>query len=242
ETSAEKVLANGEDAVNRKAHKALTTLEDWTAAQVRCQARARRDNGEYPLTGTAGGAEGGQGLHGQRPGLPGRTYPRYRCSNKACGGGSSILARGSFPDGTPRGLEDFIRETFRANLAIPGWAAQFTPGDLHAVTTAVEQAQHELDVFASSGVRPSSRLYLPTVARLEGELDAAQAAYQEVVGQEADLKEVPSPDELDDPEQFQLALRLIDRIIIRRGRGTLAQRVRIRWRKPAQDGAGVLAA
>src|SRR5262249_21750100 len=106
ETSAEKVLANGEDAVNRKAHKALTTLEDWTAAEVRCQARARRDNGEYPLTGTAVCAECGQGLHGQRQAIHGRTYPRYRCSNKACGGGSSILARGSFPDGTPRGLED----------------------------------------------------------------------------------------------------------------------------------------
>jgi DNA invertase Pin-like site-specific DNA recombinase len=205
--------------VNGKAHPALTTLEDWTAAQS--TPRPRRANGSYPLTGIARCGTCGHGLHGQLQTVGERSYRRYRCSDRACKGGSSISADK---------LDAYVADALKALLADKVARKRMTPGGVADARTAVKAAEHELDAFAASGVKPSDRIYATTAAALQADLDAAQERYELAVSQAARVVDLPAASQLDDPAKLDHALRAtLDGVTVARGRGDIASRVRLDW-------------
>ena len=149
----------------------LTTLEDWTAAQT--APRGRRANGDYLLTGIAR-CVCGAGLTGQLQSFTNReqTYRRYRCSNPACRGGSSIDA-GQARSG--------VRDLLESGLADVEFRARFVPGDLAAAREALEAAESELDTFVSV-VPATSRAFATGYTLREQALEAAHGEYRTVAG------------------------------------------------------------
>lgn len=214
------------------AHAALTTPETWHAAQT--APRPRRSNGGYPLTGIAK-CVCGAGLQGQLQSFKDReqTYRRYRCSSKACRGGSSIGADA---------LEDYVRTALQGQARMPGWRLRFVPGDVDAARAEVESCETELDTFLQT-VRPSAPGYGRAYAVCQQRLDAAQAAFSEIASHAARTVRVPTAEELTDDDQFVrgLALARTD-IRVRRGRGDIDSRVDVRFWQALDDSAGVLAA
>jgi DNA invertase Pin-like site-specific DNA recombinase len=218
---------------NDNAHKPLTTLETWTAAQS--TPRGRRVNAEYPLTGVAVCNECGEPLHGQlqtvRKG--GRSYRRYRCSNRACGGGSSISADT---------LEGYVREW--AAAALTEWAIRewFDVADLEEARAALLDAKAERTAYVTKTAATDPDYEAGREAR-DRAIEERQTRFDALAEQAAHVEDLPAADQLDDSEALRAALRvLVDRITVRRGRGTAEDRVRIVRRHHDVDVAGASAA
>lgn len=231
--------AGKERLVKPSAHPKLTTLDDWTAAQS--APRPRRANGGYLLSGIAECGECGAGLHGQLQTVNGRSYPRYRCSNRACRGGSSISAQRL--DGYVRGA--LIAEARQIEASGPnGWRLRFVPGDVDAARAELETRESDLATFLQT-VRPSAPGYANAYAALESSLDVAKRAHADLATQAAHCEQIPAVDELHIDEQILRGLRLArTRIVVRRGRGSLDARVDVSfWNVNALDNrAGIAAA
>jgi hypothetical protein len=219
------VQENGKRArkVNPAAHAALTTLDDWTAAQV--APRERKRNGEYPLSGIARCATCGGSLVGQLQWTPSeRRYRRYRCASKGCGGGSSISADK---------LEEHVRDTLEAALADSRFRLRFVPGDLDQARETVELAKAEREAYL---IRTSalSDGFQAGAEKRDLDVQRAEAAYREVAGQAARSEVLPAAGELHKPGRFARALAvMVDRIEVRPGRGSVKDRVRIDWANPS---------
>lgn len=222
--------------VNPKAHPALTTLEDWTAAQS--APRPRRANGRYPLSGIARCGECGGGLKGQLQSIDGRTYRRYRCANKACRGGSSINADK---------LDALAYDALHEALSDEDWRATFVPGDIAAARQKLEDARNEVVDFTDK-TPASSSAYAYGLAKREAIEAEALATFRAVAAhQAAESRDLPTAEQLRDPAKFDAALRrMVAKIVVARGRGPIGERVRLRWRRaPRRDaldhGVGELA-
>jgi hypothetical protein len=218
--------------VNEHAHEPLTTLEDWTAAQS--MPRGRRKNLDYPLTGVARCMECGEPLHGQLQTVPsGKTYRRYRCSNRACGGGSSILASA---------LEEYVRGWLARALSERKIRELFTPGGLEDARDALDRAKAERTAYVSkmSAADPD---FVTGLELRDQKLAKAQAVYDTAAEQAARVDRLPAADQLGDPEQFQRALgAMVDHVEVRRGRGTVDERATVVWRLHHEDVTRALAA
>jgi hypothetical protein len=206
---------------NPDAHEPLIDLDTWTAAQS--APRGRRKNLEYPLTGVARCAECGERLHGQfQTAASGNTFRRYRCSNAACGGGSSILASA---------LEEYVRGWLERALATRSPIRElFTPGNLEQARDDLKRAKAERTAYIrkTPAADPDYEVGREDRDRV---LSAAQERYDALAAQAARVDELPAADELHKPEQFQRALAaMIDHVTVRRGRGTVDDRVEIVWR------------
>jgi hypothetical protein len=103
-------------------------------------------------------------------------------------------------------------------------------------------AESELDAFVEK-VPATSRAFTRGYEQREQALDNARARFEQVAGHAARTVQLPSADELDDPDQFERALRVtLDRLVVARGRGSIDDRVSVVWADAVDDGVGVLAA
>jgi DNA invertase Pin-like site-specific DNA recombinase len=206
--------------VNREAHNPIVTEREWDLAQT--TPKERRRNGCYPLSGIAV-SEDGEPLVGQLQTVNGRQYRRMRTAQTArCSIGATEL-------------EDLVLGVLQQQLAKQGFRDRFVPGD-------IEAARHELGL-----VKARRTAYVTKMDPLDPDFEAgrdvhdraiadAQKAYDEISGQAARFELLPSASDLDferdeqghpvDAEGFELALRLaVDRVVVRRGRGTVKDRV-----------------
>jgi DNA invertase Pin-like site-specific DNA recombinase len=231
--------------VNHRAHVALTTPELHAAAQV--APTPRRANGDYPMSGVAHCEVCGATLTGQLQTVRGRVYGRrYRCSGKACNGGSSINA-GSLAREEPAdsGLETRVRAYLARMLGDAKLRVQVVPGDLDTARDEWERAKGEVEAFIE---HTSARAdgYERVLGKREAERDEAEATFRKVAGENATCNDLPAAEELHEPKKFEHALRAATaaglRIVVRRGRGAVAERVLISWVDDGDEGAGVLAA
>jgi len=216
--------------VNTQAHKPLTTLEDWTAAQT--TPGARRANGDYMLSGIARCGECGSALVGQLQTVHGRTYRRYRCGTCArC----SILADK---------LEEHVRDALKAAVANRAFRMRFVPGDVDGARDALKRAEAELKAYLTNPALSALGDAFQAGAEVRAKaVEDARAAYQTLAGQAAHSELLSEPDQLDDRVQFERALRAIGEvgIVIRvlPGRAAVADRVEF---LDGDDGARMLAA
>lgn len=220
------------DLVKIGAHEPLTTLEDFAAAQD--TPRPRRENGDYPLSGIARCGECGAGLTGQLQTVNGRSYRRYRCSAKSCGGGSSILADR---------LVDHVRTRSKKQVVRRGFRARFVPGDLNAARDARDAALAELEGYVvETPVRTPGRER--GIAVRQEAYDAADEAFAVVASQRARSVKWPQARMLDNDEDLAVWLRATDAsVVVARGRGAVEDRVVVAWDDDEiDDGAGVAAA
>lgn len=202
------------------AHLPLTDPRTFASAQPDPPRRTRRSGSTRPFTGllvcgncretmvvnTFGGAKG--------------DTPIYRCGT-GCGNGSVILA-----DRVDRYLFEIARDGRRQ--AVEGWGASKATGDLEAIDRAIIEAETELDVFVSN----------LTVRRALGERrwEAGVALRAENVEQlrRQRAEHVESDRVLSfgdsDHDLRRFAFATIDRVIVRRGRGPVADRCEIVFR------------
>ena len=199
--------------VNRKAHKPLTTLAIFEAAQT--DPRARRSNGDYPLSHAVMCGACGKGMVGALQTVRERKYRRYRCS-AACRGGASINADA---------LETYVREAMEQALADRRFRDAFSPAGLDEAHAALTEAEDEVERYlADLDVRNrvgDERWRRGLDARLRAE-EEVRERYQQIANQSAQAETLPQAEELDDPDQFARALRALLRfvsIIVDPGRG-----------------------
>lgn len=219
------------DLVKVDAHDALTDPKTHTAAQT--DPRPRRPNTHYLLSGIATCAECGSGLHGQLQTVRGKTYRRYRCSNRECQGGSSISAET---------LESHVREILRDALGDHQFVLSMSPEGVQEAEVEVERAEGELSAFVTVVSATSPAFAEGYEVRVQA-LTEARDRFSEIAGLAARSTTLPAADQLDDPEEFDRALRLVVASVpVTRGRGDIADRVCIRWATFDRDEvAGVLA-
>lgn len=205
---------------NRSAHPPLTTLARFEAAQTEPQ--QRRSNGDYPLSGIAR-CECGAPMVGALQSVQGRRYRRMRCSAPACRGGSSIAADK---------IETYVREVIGDMLSDKRIRDSFAPNGIEEARDALEVAESERKRFAAD---LDIRTLLGDDAWRDGArsrtraVEEARDRYQLIAGQAARSELLPAAGQLDDPEQFQRALRAVVAtgmtISVRSGRGAVEDRV-----------------
>jgi site-specific DNA recombinase len=215
--------------VNKEAHKPLTTLATWTAAQT--EPKHRRTNGDYPLSGIARCGKCGGSMTGSLQTVHDRKYRRMICSSSTNGGTSSTGHAAIVADR----LEEYVREIIGTMLGDQEFMVRYVPGDVEAAREAMEKAEAELTAFANDTTLREilGAKYHDGAKERRAALDAAEAVYQELASQKAISTDLPAADELDQPEKFAAALRaMVDSIKVTPGRGPIEKRVRIRWVKP----------
>lgn len=220
---------------HKHAHEALTTPGVFEAAQT--EPRARRSDGDYVLSGIATCAECGAGLTGQLQGVKGRRYRRYRCSNPACRGGSSIGADA---------LEGHVRDRLRPLLADSRFRVRFEIDGLADAERALAQAETERHDFATNldflrALGPEAAA--ANAKALTDAVEQARDRLQQVASRAARSRQLPAAGELEADAKLLAALRAIDcAIVVRRGRGAITDRVSLPGLDDVDDGAGILAA
>jgi DNA invertase Pin-like site-specific DNA recombinase len=205
---------------NPEAHTPLVTPATWEAAQTK--PRFRRSNGNYPLSHIArcdcgGGLVGGLQTHARTK----RTYRRYRCTTcNQC----SISADK---------LEGWVRETLEIALADEQFRDRFSPDGLKEAQDALKDAEAERTRFGSDLEARKLLGHDGWIAGLEARaraVEEAQERFRDISSRSAQAQVLPAAGQLVLPDQFERALAVIDRIVIRRGRGSVSDRVTdIRW-------------
>jgi hypothetical protein len=203
--------------VNDHAHRPLASLNDWTAAQT--EPRSRRTNGDYVLSGVATCDMCGSGLTGQLQTVDGRQYRRYRCSAKGCKGGLSIGADK---------LERYVRDKLRPWLGRKEFRLRFEVPGLEEARLAVEEAESDRRKFARNTklLNALGDAAIDNALELTRAVDGALEHYRVVAAQAARVSRLPAAREIDDDVKLLAALRAIGAVItVRRGRGTIEERV-----------------
>jgi hypothetical protein len=232
-------LSHG-DLVNPDAHEPLVSLGLFTAAQRPAPTRAA--NGDYPLSGIARCTVCGSAMTGSLSTSDGRKYRRMRCSAVKDGGHATANADK---------LEQHVRAELRKALASLSWREAFSPEGASDAERALAQANADIERWTNDDrgrdLMGDSDYYAGLEARAAAR-DQARDRYQAILAQADMADALPLPDELDDPDQFERALRAaVTRIEVTpggRGRRVIdADSVRIVWNtRDGDDAAGVLAA
>lgn len=216
--------------VNREAHDGVDP-DVWTAAQSEPQ--ARRANGDYPLSGLMFCGRCDWDMTGALQTVPsGHSYRRYRCSNPACRGGSSISAEK---------VETYVREAMRE--AAPMFRRRYGVDGVEQARRAVQRARAERKALTSK-VRPSHPAFDSFLAQADADVQRAERAYRELSQQAAQREDLPGAEALDDPAKLSRIVRFaVERAgwrpTVAPGRGAVAVRVDL---GRLDDGTGVLAA
>jgi DNA invertase Pin-like site-specific DNA recombinase/ribosomal protein L34E len=212
------------ETVKRDAHPALTDRATWEAAQS--IPRGRRTSVAYPLSLIATCAECGAPMTGSQRGTGQRSY---RCASRSrkdvlCAAPVTVSADA---------LEAYIRDTLRQAREAHGWDIGGKTGeDMGAVEDALAEAEAELEAFAAD---QTLRRTLGTRyhAHLEARADAvaeAQASYRAEASKQARQTRVLSVELFDteDPTELrELFDAALSAVIVTKGRGPIAERVRL---------------
>ena len=209
--------------VNDEAHVALTTAATWTAAQT--DPRARREVGNYPLSGLMRCDCGGE-LTGWLQSLPdGRTYRRYRCATcHRCAINADKV-------------EAFVRAALEPAVADTRAEGRRELADIKAAEIAVDTAERlEAEYLGDAELQSTvgRGAYLAGAAKRAGQVQAARERFRALATEESRTATLWLAEELDDDEQLVRFLRAVGgRITVRQGRGRsvkdLSDRVSIRW-------------
>lgn len=217
---------------NKYAHEPLTTLAIWTAAQTK--PRHRRTPGDYVLSHVATCGVCGSGLVGALQTTPGgKSYRRYRCSNKACGGGCSIRAET---------IEGYVRGAVDTELPALALRDNGTP-DVANAQALLRRAEMARDTFADDVEyqadlgRDAARR---TAAAHQAKVDRAQADFNAAAAADASDETVPLT--VDTDQRLLRAIRVgVRSIVVAKGRGSVEDRVVIDF-DYGDDVAGALTA
>jgi hypothetical protein len=118
-----------------------------------------------------------------------------------------------------------------------------SPEGVQEAEVEVERAEGELSAFVTVVSATSPAFAEGYEVRVRA-LTEARDRFSEIAGLAARSTTLPAADQLDDPEEFDRALRLVVASVpVTRGRGDIADRVSIRWATFDGDQVtGVLAA
>lgn len=225
--------------VNKHAHTPLTTLAIWTAAQSK--PRHRRTPGDYVLSHVATCGRCGSGLVGALQTTPGgKSYRRYRCSGKSCGGGCSI--RAETIEGYVRGVTRIALKRLEAAEKRLALRDNGTP-DVADAQALLRRAEMARDTFADD-VEYQTALgrdaALRTAAAHQAKVDAALTHFHAAVA--ADASDETMPSDVDTDEKLLRAIRVgVRSIVVAPGRGSVEVRVVIDFNY-GDDVAGALTA
>lgn len=213
-------VSYGADLVREDAHDALVDRGGYEAARQRIGATGgRQPSGEFPLSGIASCGSCGGRLVGGRGGPDARRM--YRCADRCV----APVATSAGP------LEAFVVAALREAFEHPGFKVGAETPDVAAAVTAVEQAERELDAFASDLTAREllgDRYHAALRQRVEA-VDRAQRAMRAVLS-DRDARVVVPAELWDDMQPGELAdvLRAgLDTVIVARGRGAIADRVSV---------------
>ncbi len=210
------------DLVCEDAHDALVTRAIFEAANhgIGEVGERRLPAGDFPLSGVAECGSCGGHMVGGRGGSDKRRV--YRCANR-CEAPTVVSADLLEPH-----VVGELREAFRH----PGFQVGSVSPDTDAAVAAVEEAERELDAFASD-LKARRRLKHRYDRHLEQRVAAvenAEEALRAALAQ-AEHARVVVPDELWDdlqPAELTEVLRAgLETVIVARGRRPLAERVRV---------------
>lgn len=213
--------------VERDAHPAITDPATWTAAQT-VQAR-RKPQATFPLSGIATCGTCGSHMVGGRAGRE-PAKRTYRCAASLTHKGGPRCAAGATTAAEP--LEALVTAALRDSRGGKGYTVGGAAGDMAPVEQALTEAEAELDAFASDltarrtlGDRYHDQLQLRAEA-----VEQAQRAYRDEASAQARSTRVLA-DELYDTEDPAELRELFDAalaaVIVTRGRGPIADRVRV---------------
>lgn len=224
---------------NLFAHEAIVTEATWAAAQT--DPRHRATSADYPLSHRINCGRCGAGLVGAMQTVPAtkrdpenwrkhikdpdgepRKYRRYRCSNEACKGGSSIGAEA---------VEGYILAEMQRALADDTFRDAFAPEGLAAAESEMLAACAEVARYTSdTEIRElvgDDRWRDGLRARVAVER-AATEDWQAIAQRAGHAEHLPLADQLDDPVHYERALRAlisVYEIRVRPGRGSVEDRV-----------------
>jgi DNA invertase Pin-like site-specific DNA recombinase len=213
--------------VERDAYPALTDRATWEAAQTE-RTNRRKPKADFPLSGIARCAGCGNSMVGARTG--GGSQRGYRCS------ASLALYKGekcTAPALTTAGpLEALVRDALRQARS-GGWTIGGEPeGDLEGAERALLEAETELEAFG--GDLTARRTFGTTYhAHLQTRADAvteAQTRYRHEASKQARQTSVLSVELFDteDPSELrELFDAALSAVIVTKGRGPIAERVRL---------------
>jgi DNA invertase Pin-like site-specific DNA recombinase len=208
------------DQVRAGAHEALVTRAIFEAVrqQLGSGERARRAKQDFPLSGVAVCGTCAAPMVGGRGGADARRM--YRCS-KRC---EAPAVTSAVP--LEQHVVAFLREAFRH----PGMRVGGESADISAAETALLEAEHELDAFASD-LNARRLLRDRYNHHLQQRVDAVEQAREQLhaVMAAAEDSAVVVPDELWDdltPAEVGDVLRsTLAQVVVNRGRGPLGGRV-----------------
>jgi DNA invertase Pin-like site-specific DNA recombinase len=216
--------------VNREAHPPLTTLDRWEATQALPQmtTRPQRRKGRYPLSGIARCGLCGCAVIGSLQGVRDpagevQYYRRMRCTDPKCGRCSI----------TADGLENYVRDRIGVALAARATRVRFDPGGLDVARQELEQAGSDLRRWAADD---RARELMGDPAWYEGLaarsalLEDAKNRFRQIASKSARSELIPAITDLEDPEQFDRALRaMVVAVKVKPGRGPVQDRAEIEW-------------
>jgi site-specific DNA recombinase len=211
------------DLVREGAHDALVTRAIFEAANHAIGdvgENKRRPAGDFPLSGIAACGSCGGKMVGGRGGADKRRV--YRCAAR-CDAPAVVTAAN---------LEALVVGELREAFKHPGFEVGSASPDADAAVTAVEDAERELDEFASD-LTARKRLGHRYHRHLDQRVAAVEAAEEQLREALAGAEQprIVVPDELwDDLQPGELAEVLragLDTVIVARGHGPIAERARV---------------
>lgn len=224
---------------NLMAHEPIVTEAEWKAAQTKPRHRAA--SGNYPLTHKMHCGRCGSGMVGAMQTVPTmkrdpadkrkwikddskppRKYRRYRCSNTACKGGTSIRAEV---------VEGFVLTVMQHALTTDEFRLGLAPDGLAEAERAMAAAGTEVARYnADTEIREllgDDRWREGMRERVAAERRAIEA-WRAIADRAGHAEDLPGPEQLTDPVHFERALNAVltvARIVVAPGRGAVADRV-----------------
>lgn len=210
------------DLTREDAHPALVTRAIFEAANhaIGDVGERRLPAGDFPLSGVASCATCGGRLVGGRGGPDARRM--YRCADRC----NAPVATSAEP------LEAHVVGILREAFQHPGFQVGAENPDVDAAVAAVEDAERELDAFASD-LQARTMLgerYHDALSTRVRAVDSAQDAMQAVLASNAQARVVVPAELWDDlaPAELAEVLRAgLGAVVVARGRGPLAERVQV---------------
>jgi site-specific DNA recombinase len=215
--------------VNEQAHEPIVTQAEFDAAQSGRTLLKPRHDGSIASQALLGGlvrcAGCGHTLKVTGNGKPGGRYPIYYCVGRYAKGlcQSRATIRASY-------LDEYVEEqVLHALAAEDGLLAQAVEASqaLEEAARAVEEAEHELDLYLTSELLSviGQERFVQGVDARQGALDEARAELNRLRSQSALAEELTSGDllaawpELSIQERRQLLHGLLDRVLVKRSDG-----------------------
>lgn len=212
-------VSYGDDLGNTEAHDPLVSPAIFTAAQHEATGQ-RRAKGDFPLSGIASCGTCGARMVGARGGADARRM--YRCADhRSCDRPAVITA-----DLLEAHVVSQLRERFSRDRT--GYGAGNPTVNLEGAESALLEAESELDAFAADTTARKllgHRYHQALQARVSA-VDTAREELRSALGASINTTTFTPPwDDLEPAELAEVLRGGLETVIVRRGRGRVADRV-----------------